>query len=70
MNKFIVVLSSDGDLMQLHDDNIYRATFEIAKATKFDTEAQATEIIKELSIRSMWNEAHVRSIWTDEIIVS
>jgi hypothetical protein len=60
--KFIVVLSSDGDLMQLKNDFIYGATFDIFKATKFDTEAEANKIINELRISSMWEQVHVRTI--------
>jgi len=62
MKKFVVVLSNEGDLMKLVDVNTYGATFSTFEATKYDTEAEAKEVIQDLEIRFMWPEVHTQAV--------
>jgi len=62
MKEFVVVLSNENDLMQLSEKNIYGATFDIFKATKFKTQEEAHKVVQDLGIRFMWPEVYIKSI--------
>ena len=62
MNKFIIILSNEGDLMESLGENSFSATFDISQATKYDDENQAKQVIRDLGIKFLWNEARTQKI--------
>ena len=62
MNKYIIVLSKENDLLSIVKDTTYKATFSLDNATKFDTHQDATRFLQEEGVRFMWRDAEVKKI--------
>lgn len=58
---YYIVLSNEQDYFKHLGENMWRSTTDISNATQFKTIEEATEILNNLEIKSIWNEAHVET---------
>jgi hypothetical protein len=59
---YFISLSNEGDLLEILDENMWRATFIFADASIFSSKKEAEEYIFDMSIRSIWPDVRVGSI--------
>jgi hypothetical protein len=59
--EYFILLSNEGDFLQILGKDIWKATFDFNKKSIFETYEEAEEYLLDMSIRSIWKEAKVES---------